>query len=126
MAIDYIARALAGSAKHSLDEFKNNPDVADIVQSKSDLDNYDTSKLTDNDIVKVLVDEYHDDGQSYYKWTNNNFVYIGGLDPYYSKDSIDDKFDAEDQKIDDIEDDIDDIKGQIDTLLVDGGEITIE
>lgn len=92
MATDMIARAMAGNTKRELDIYKNNPDVADIVQTKDDLDNYDTSKLNENDIIKVLVDETYDNAQSYYKWLGTTFQYIGSLGPYYTEAEIDAKF----------------------------------
>ena len=93
MATDIIARGMAGSTKKALDEYKNNPDVSDIVATKSDLTNYDTSKLNVNDIVKVLVDESQNNKQTYYKWTGTTFQYVGGLGPYYTTSEIDDKID---------------------------------
>ena len=67
MATDIIARGMAGNAKKLLDEYKNNPDVADIVRNKAALDAYDTSKLSESDIVKVLDDESRDHMETYYK-----------------------------------------------------------
>lgn len=94
MATDIIARGMAGSTKKALDEYKNNPDVSDIVATKADLTNYDTSKLNVNDIVKVLVDESQDNKQTYYKWTGTTFQYVGGLGPYYTTTEIDNKINA--------------------------------
>lgn len=88
MATDTIARAMAGNAKRLLDEYKNNPDVADIVQNKAALDAYDTSKLSESDIVKVLDDESRNHMETYYKWINNDWDYIGGLGPYYTQTEI--------------------------------------
>ena len=72
MATDMIARAMAGNTKKELDNYKNNPDVADIVQNKAALDAYDTTKLTENDLIKVLDDESKNHMQTYYKWVNND------------------------------------------------------
>ena len=81
MATDMIARAMAGNTKKELDNYKNNPDVVDVVQNKATLDAYDTSKLTENDLVKVLDDESKEHMQTYYKWVNNDWSYSGGLGP---------------------------------------------
>lgn len=67
MATDMIARAMAGNTKKELDKYKNNPDVADIVQNKAALSTYDTTKLTENDVIKVLDDESRNHMQTYYK-----------------------------------------------------------
>ena len=76
-------------------------DVADIVNcydnegdaSKTDIVHYDTTTLSNNDIIEVLEDETHSDSVSYYKYnaTTNTFTYIGSLAPYYNKTEIDDK-----------------------------------
>lgn len=54
-------------------------DVVDIVDTYADLTNYDTSKLKDNDIIKVLSDSTHSDLSSYYRWnkSSSNFTFIG-------------------------------------------------
>lgn len=54
-------------------------DVVDIVDTYTDLTNYDTSKLKDNDIIKVLSDSTHSDLSSYYRWnkSSGDFTFIG-------------------------------------------------
>ncbi len=119
MATDTIARAMAGNTKKELDNYKNNPDVADIVQTKADLDNYDTSKLSDNDIVKVLIDETRDNKETYYKWSSGQWAYVGGIGPFYTQDEIDNlldgKVDKEDGKGLSTNDFTDSYKNQITT-----------
>ena len=61
---------------------ENNPDVTDIVATYEALMAYDTSRLTDNDIIRVLSDETHDGNSTYYRWTNNQWVYIGSSKAY--------------------------------------------
>lgn len=65
--------------QEDIDELKNNPDVVDIVATKADLDAYDTSKLTDKDIIRVLADETHGGDSTYYQWDKQNeeFDFIG-------------------------------------------------
>ena len=62
-----------------IDDIRENTDVVDIVGSYAALQAYDTSKLNNNDIVKVLVDETHDDASTYYRWhkTTSTWEYIG-------------------------------------------------
>lgn len=43
-------------------------DVVDIVGTYQELENYDTSHLGDNDIIKVLKDSTHNNATSYYRW----------------------------------------------------------
>ena len=52
--------------KTAIDEIDARSDVVDIVASYADLEEY-TKKLTKDDVVKVLVDEEHDNYVSYYK-----------------------------------------------------------
>ena len=69
-------------------------DVTDIVGTYADLQSYDTSKLKDNDIIKVLEDENQDDQTTYYRWDTEteSFTLIGAEGPYYTKSAADTKF----------------------------------
>ena len=64
-----------------IDDIKAASDVVDIVGTYADLQNYDTSKLNDNDIIKVLADETHDGDITYYRWSTStqSFTYIGSV-----------------------------------------------
>ena len=66
-------------------------DVVDIVGTKAELDSYDTSKLSNNDIIKVLQDENHDNATTYYRWNeaSSAFTYIGSEGPYYTSSETD-------------------------------------
>lgn len=80
---------------HALDEkieaLEAASDVVDIVGTKAELDDYDTSKLSDNDIIKVLQDETKEDATTYYRWdkANSTFTYIGEEGPYYTQSQTD-------------------------------------
>lgn len=76
-------------------------DVTDIVGTKADLDAYDTSKLKDNDIIKVLQDESQDDETTYYRWstTTETFTLIGAEGPYYTKSATDQLLQAKQDKL---------------------------
>ena len=67
-----------------IEELENNPDVADIVDTYADLEAYDTSTLTDKDIIRVLNDETHDGNSTYYRYSKatNSFTYIGSSKTY--------------------------------------------
>lgn len=66
-----------------VEELKNNPDVADIVDTYQDLQNYDTSTLTDKDIIRVLNDSTHNNMSTYYRYSTatGEFAYIGSSTP---------------------------------------------
>lgn len=66
-------------------------DVVDVVDTKADLDKYDTSKLGDNDVIKVLNDETQDGAITYYRFskTSGGFKLIGSTGPYYTKGEVD-------------------------------------
>lgn len=69
-------------------------DVKDIVGTYADLQQYDTSTLGDNDIIKVLQDENQNNQTTYYRWstTTETFTLIGSEGPYYTKSAADQKF----------------------------------
>lgn len=74
-----------------IDTIKASSDVVDIVGTHAELEEYDTSKLNDNDIVKVLEDETHDGDITYYRWSTSAeaFSFVGSLSAYYSKGETD-------------------------------------
>lgn len=74
-----------------IDAITSKSDVVDVVANYAALQAYDTSKLGDNDIIKVLDDETHNDALTYYRWskTSHTWSYIGQEAPYYSKSQTD-------------------------------------
>lgn len=70
--------------EEEIETIKDNPDVADIVDTYADLESYDTSTLTDKDVIRVLNDETHDGNSTYYRYnkTTDSFTYIGGSKTY--------------------------------------------
>lgn len=67
-----------------VEEMKSNPDVVDIVGTYADLQNYDTSILTDKDVIRVLQDETHDGDSTYYRYSTSTgeFTYVGESKQY--------------------------------------------
>ena len=65
-------------------QMKSNPDVFDIVGTYTELQNYDTSILTDKDVIRVLSDSTHDGYSTYYRWdaATSQFAYIGKVDAF--------------------------------------------
>ena len=76
-----LSPATAEHLQEEIDTLEAASDVTDVVADYDELLAYDTSKLTDNDIIKVLIDETHEDGQSYYRWVASEgaFEYIGSI-----------------------------------------------
>lgn len=76
-----------------IDAITVSSDVVDVVGTYSDLQNYSTSSLTDDDIVKVLEDSTHNNALSYYRWviTSNvgSWQYVGSEGPFYTKSEAD-------------------------------------
>ena len=80
--------------QEQIDALAASSDVVDIVGTYSDLQNYDTTKLHNNDIIKVLDDSTHNDATTYYRWSTSTeqFSYIGSEGPYYTKGEADTTF----------------------------------
>lgn len=78
-----------------IDVIKAASDVVDIVGTYAELLAYDTSKLTDSDIIKVLADENHDGATTYYRWMadTTSWSYIGEQGPYYTQTEVDNLLD---------------------------------
>lgn len=87
-----ISERKAGQAdlQNQIDTLKNNPDVVDIVNTYQDLQDYDTSTITDNDIIRVLNDSTHDGYSTYYRWnaTTQQFVYVGKVDAFVFEEFV--------------------------------------
>ena len=69
------------AVEDEVEELKNNPDVVDIVDTYADLEAYDTSSLTDKDIIRVLQDSNYNNNSTYYRWnaTTNQFDFVGEI-----------------------------------------------
>lgn len=84
-----------------IDAITSSSDVVDIVGTYADLQNYDTQHLQDNDVIKVLQDETHNDAMTYWRWDKETetWTYIGAEGPYYTKSEtntlLNDKLDAD-------------------------------
>lgn len=76
-------------------------DVVDVVGTYAELEAYDTSKLHDKDLIKVLQDETHDDAISYYRYSTSThaFSYVGSEGPYYTESQVDTLLGAKQDKI---------------------------
>ena len=79
------------SLQRQIDSIVASSDVVDIVGTYQELLNYDTSKLGDNDIIKVLDDSTHNNATSCFRWkkSTTTWQYIGSEGPYYTKSETD-------------------------------------
>jgi hypothetical protein len=72
-----------------IDAITSSSDVKDIVGTYTELQNYDTSTLGNDDIIKVLQDSTHNDAMTYYRWVisggSGSWQYVGQEGPYYTK-----------------------------------------
>ena len=76
------------SLQEQIDAITSSADVVDVVGTYAELLAYDTTKLTNNDVIKVLQDSTHSDAISYYRWVINgigSWSYIGSEGPFYTK-----------------------------------------
>lgn len=71
------------AVEDEVERIENNPDVVDIVATYQDLEGYDTSTLTDKDIIRVLSDETHNGESTYYRYdkATDSWEYIGSTGP---------------------------------------------
>lgn len=77
-----------------IDALKAASDVVDVVATYAELQSYDTSKLTDKDLIKVLADSTHDNAETYYRWStsSSSFSYVGSAGASYTKAEANAKF----------------------------------
>lgn len=80
--------------QEQIDAIISKSDVVDVVGTHAELEDYDTSKLGNNDIIKVLVDETKNNQRSYYRWLkdDNEFEYVGSEGEFYTKSESDQLF----------------------------------
>lgn len=75
-----------------IDAITSSTDVVDVIGTYQELLDYDTSKLTDKDVIKVLQDSTHNNALSYFRWiinTTSSWNYIGSEGPFYTKGETD-------------------------------------
>ena len=77
-------KAVDKEIQDELEALKNSPDVVDIVDTYADLMAYDTSTITDKDVIRVLNDEEHDGYSTYYRFdqASDSWDYIGKVDAF--------------------------------------------
>ena len=92
LASEVLNRQNADNAiQAQIDALTAASDVVDVVGTYAELQNYDTSKLNANDIVKVLSDSTQDGATTYYRW-NGSWSYVGTEGTHYTKAEADGLF----------------------------------
>lgn len=84
--------AAAVALQNQIDAIAAGSDVVAVVATYADLLAFDTSTITDNDIIKVLADETKSGNRTYYKWDLVQWNYIGTESAGYTKAEADAKF----------------------------------
>lgn len=76
-----LSPATAEHLQEEIDTIEAGSDVTDVVGTYADLQSYDTSTLTDKDVIKVLDDETENHAQTYYRWSTSSqsFSYVGQI-----------------------------------------------
>lgn len=81
-------KATDDKLQEQIDAIHAASDVKDVVSDHKALDEYDTTTLGNNDIVKVLKDETKEYATVYYRWVisettdEGEWVFIGSIGPY--------------------------------------------
>ena len=77
--------------KGEVDNLKAATDVIAVFANKSDFDTWSAGSpyVTENDFIKILVDDTHTSAQTYYQYVNGAWVFKTSLPAYYSTDDID-------------------------------------
>lgn len=90
LATEKSERQTADTALQAqIDAQEAKSDVVDVVGTYAQLQAYDTSKLTAEDVIKVLSDSTHNDAEAFYRWHDGAWVWIGGRAASYTKAEVD-------------------------------------
>lgn len=91
-SVNNIVDAAANNLQTQIDAITSASNVFDIVGTYAQLQAYDTSEVSVDDIIKVLQDSTHQNAASYYRWSGSAWIYVGQEGPYYMKSEIDADF----------------------------------
>lgn len=78
--------------QRQIDALVVSSDVIDVVGTYTDLENYNTQHVKENDIIKVLQDSTHNNEMTYYRWIIVDHVgswsYVGSEGSTYTKSEV--------------------------------------
>lgn len=92
-SIKNVVDTAANDLQEQIDAITVSSDVFDVVGTYEDLQNYDTSTVPLNDIIKVLQDSTHNNAATYYRLVETSggveWQYVGQEGPFYTKSEAD-------------------------------------
>lgn len=92
-SIQNVVDTAANDLQEQIDAITVSSDVFDVVGTYADLQNYDTSTVPLNDIIKVLQDSTHNNAATYYRLVETSggveWRYVGQEGPFYTKSEAD-------------------------------------
>lgn len=92
-SIQNVVNTAANELQEQIDAITVSSDVFDVVGTYADLQNYDTSTVPLNDIIKVLQDSTHNNAATYYRLVETSggveWQYVGQEGPFYTKSEAD-------------------------------------
>ena len=76
--------------ENTVDDLRNAQQLADVVPTYVDLQEYYAMHLDPEDKVQVLSDDTHDGDSTVYKWDGSNWIYLGSYSSNtYNKNELD-------------------------------------
>ena len=76
--------------ENTVDDLRNAQQLADVVPTYADLQEYYAMHLDPEDKVQVLSDDTHDGDSTVYKWDGSNWIYLGSYSSNtYNKNELD-------------------------------------
>ena len=97
-----------GYVDQAIENVEIRSDVIDVLGTHDDLENYDTSDVRLNDLIKVISDETRNNATTYYRWATiegtNQWDFVALEGPYYTISQIDTIIERVDDDIADVDD----------------------
>lgn len=93
--------------ENTVDDLRASQQLADVVPTYVDLQEYYARPLDSEDKVQVLSDDTHDGASTVYKWDGSNWIYLGSYSSNtYNKTEVDGKFDGVGKEFETLSNDI--------------------
>lgn len=103
--------------ENTVDDLRASQQLADVVPTYVDLQEYYARPLDSEDKVQVLSDDTHDGDSTVYKWDGSNWIYLGSYSSNtYNKTEVDGKFDGVGKEFETLSNDILDLQTSVSDL----------
>lgn len=103
--------------ENTVDDLRAAQQLADVVPTYVDLQEYYARPLDSEDKVQVLSDDTHDGDSTVYKWDGSNWIYLGSYSSNtYNKTEVDGKFDGVGKEFETLSNDILDLQTSVSDL----------